>query len=61
MGTKSKSGTRVLPFLKGVCCALKNQLEWKQKTKLKCEEAMESVPEVGDVVKLQNKYSSFIF
>lgn len=60
-GTKSKSGTRTLPLLKGVRCALEDQLEWKQETKLTCEEVVESVPEVGDVVKLQSKYSYFIF
>ena len=43
-GTKSKSGTRTLPFLKGVRCALEDQLEWKHNTKLKCEETVESVP-----------------
>lgn len=60
-GTKSKSGTRTLPLLKGVRYALEDQLEWKQNTKLKCEEAVESVPEAGDMVKLQNKYTNFIF
>lgn len=60
-GTKSKSGTRTLPLLKGVRCALEDQLEWKQNMKLKSEEAVESVPEAGDVVKLHNKYSDFIF
>jgi CO dehydrogenase/acetyl-CoA synthase alpha subunit len=38
----------------GECCGLCEE-------DVKCEEAMESVPEVGDMVKLQNKYSSFIF
>lgn len=60
-GTKSRSGTRTLPLLKGVRCALEDQLEWKQNTKLKCKETVESVIEAGDVVKLQNKYSKFIF
>jgi integrase len=60
-GTKSKSGTRTLPLLNGVRCALKDQLKFKHDTKLKCKEVVESVSETGDVVKLENNYSNFIF
>jgi integrase len=60
-GTKSKSGTRTLPLLNGVRCALENQLQFKQDTKLKCKEAVESVCETGDVEKLKHSYLNFIF
>lgn len=60
-GTKSKSGTRTLPLLNGVRCALEDQLKFKRDTKLKCKEAVESVSETGDVEKLEKSYSNFIF
>lgn len=60
-GTKSKSGTRTLPLLNGVRCALEEQLKFKRGTKQKCEEAVEAVPETGDVETLENSYSDFIF
>jgi integrase len=60
-GTKSKSGTRTLPLLNGVSCALEEQLKFKRDTKLKCKDAVESVSVIGDVEKLESSYSNFIF
>lgn len=60
-GTKSKSGTRTLPLLNGVRCALEDQLKFKRDTKLKCKDAVESVSLIGDVEKLESSYSNFIF
>lgn len=60
-GTKSKSGTRTLPLLNGVRCALEDQLKFKRDTKLKCKEVVEAVSETGDEEKLESSYSNFIF
>lgn len=60
-GTKSRSGTRAIPMVREVKRALKEQLSFWETTKVQCEEPVQTLHEKGEVERLDDSYSDFVF